>query len=500
MAWTSAALLLLATAGPGCAPSPVCPSHLPSAFVDQEIQALTPAERDAELARLQDLLARSYPHLAEKQERFGVRIEAVIAEQRSSLHRAVNRYEYRAAIDRILLAFHDAHLRVQGYSRPFKNTYRPVSGAKMASEKLRPRPDPVLVDVGLTLRLVEGKVTITRVREGSSAQKAGLRLGDAILMAGDQAAIARLGAVLRWRSWSRLEAGLQLAASRVMVTRRWLPDSPMPSERLVLERGGRRFHVTLAGGAAPDPVEHAFGYEPSRCSVGVIRARTFSGPRPALARRLKAALDEARGAKGLVLDLRGNGGGDQGLARSLARRLLRKAVVAGEYRYLRTPELAKQIPVIPSLPADPADPRFTVWQTDRLEPARDALGLPLAVITDELCASSCEAVARALSAAPGSRTFGQATAGSSGLPVILELPHSGLRISLPSWQARTPGGRLLEGNGVEPHVPVPLTRAGLEAGRDEPLEAALGHLCNQLAAERPGRAESGTHPEDGRSP
>lgn len=472
----------------GCPRDASCPRPVRQIFVDPEIQALTETERNAELARIQDLLTRSYPHLREKQERFGLRVEAIVEEHRPELHRAVNRYQYQSVFDRILVAFHDGHLAVRGFGRSFRNTYRPPAAPPRPPS--RPLPDPVTVGVGLTLRFVEGHVAVTEVRPGSTADRAGVRRGDVILMAGDQAALARLGAVLRYRSWARLEAGLQLAASRVMITRPWRPGTPLPTERLVLSRAGRRFSVTLSGGPVPDRIERAFRYRPARCGVGVLRASTFVGPRSTLGKKLRAALAEARQARGLVLDLRGNRGGDQGLARTLVRQLLHAPVTAGEYRYLRTRELAEHIPVIPSLPVDPAHPRWTTWQKDRLAPAPDHLAVPLVVLTDALCASSCEVVARALSAMPGARLVGEATAGSSGLPVIVMLPHSRLRISLPSWQARTPRGKLLEGHGVEPDERVPLTLAGLEAGRDEALERGLDHLCKALAADSASRLGS----------
>jgi C-terminal processing protease CtpA/Prc len=302
-------------------------------------------------------------------------------------------------------------------------------------------------------------------------------------MVGHTAALSRLGSSLRWRGWARLAAGLQYAASRVMVDRPWYPDTPMPTERVVLDRGGRRIHLTLKGARLPPRAERLLQFRSVRCG-GVLRVGTFAGPRPVLQQRLARLLTRARGTKALVVDLRGNRGGALGLAHWLVARLIARPVVVGEVRYRRSPVLAARVPLSARLPADPKDSRWTTWQKQWIKPAGKPLGLPMAVLTDELCASACEAVASALSGVPGVLRYGRSTAGSSGLPVTVILPHSRLTLSLPSWQARGADGRLIEGQGVRPQVRVPLSLEALRAGRDEPLERALEGLCKGLASDR----------------
>ncbi|MFH2006051.1 MAG: S41 family peptidase [bacterium] len=479
---TAAALtgLLLA----GC-PPPQCPRNPSGQFEDPEIKRLSPAQRDADLAALGALLRDSYPHLQEKQRRFGVNVSAALSEQREVLLQAVNRYQYMNAVDRILLSFHDGHLTSRGYARTFARTYR--SALRRSQKGARPRPPAVLVGVGLTLRYVAGQVAVVRVRPGSPAERAGVRPGDVLLLVSDQPALSRMGSSLRWRSWARLAAGLQAAASRVMINRPWYPDTPLPRERLLILRSGRRLRMTLVGARTPEVETLKFGLRRLACPAGaqdavaVLRLGTFGGARRRLWKRITELLAEARTARALVIDLRGNRGGSQGLARMLVARLISRPVVAGEYRYLRTPVLMKKVPVIPTLRPDPADPRWTVWKKDIINPVKQPLALPAAALVDELCASSCETVARALSAAPGIKLYGRPTAGSSGLPVRVTLPHSRLIISVPSWQSRTAGGLPVEGSGVVPQVRVPLRLEALRAGVDAPLAQAVRDLCKGLA-------------------
>jgi carboxyl-terminal processing protease len=376
-------------------------------------------------------------------------------------------------VDDLLLAYHDGHLTTRGYARTFAGTYR----APLARRTPAPRPTPVLVGVGLEFRFVAGAVVITRVRPGSPAARAGLRPGDVVRMAGDVAALSRLGSSLRWRGWARLEAGIQFAADRLMIARPWYPDTPLPRERLVIARGGEIRTLTLEGAREPEVEERDLALGPTRCGGAILRVGGFSGAPQRIRRRLDAHLAAARSARFLVVDLRGNRGGQPGLAMHLVQRLIATRVIAGHHRYLRSPVLAEKVPVIRSLAADPADPRWTVWVPDPVEPAADALRVPVAVLVDEVCASACEIAAKALRAAPTATLYGEATAGSSGLPVDVPLPRSRLLVSLPTWQTRTADGTLIEGNGVAPHVRVPLTLGDLQADRDAPLDRALEDRC-----------------------
>jgi carboxyl-terminal processing protease len=60
---------------------------------------------------------------------------------------------------------------------------------------------------------------------------------------------------------------------------------------------------------------------------------------------------------------------------------------------------------------------------------------------------------------------------------LVELP-TGAYLIYAAGEPRTPKGVVVEGRGVVPDIEVGLTRAGLLAGRDAQLEAAIERIKN----------------------
>jgi C-terminal processing protease CtpA/Prc len=96
----------------------------------------------------------------------------------------------------------------------------------------------------------------------------------------------------------------------------------------------------------------------------------------------------------------------------------------------------------------------------------------MAVLVNEHTASASEMIAafaaeNRLATIVGANTAGRLLSGDS-----FKLPH-GYVLTLPVGAYYTWGGRLLEGTGVAPDVPVELSYDALRAGGDNQLEAAL---------------------------
>lgn len=210
--------------------------------------------------------------------------------------------------------------------------------------------------------------------------------------------------------------------------------------------------------------------------IGYVKVRAESPTLPQLLpdramRRAVSAFRQA-GAKGVVIDVRGNGGG----ADKLVPRMMGFFVDARRF-YLHTTYF------------DDATSRFerqpslTLWT----EPREPQFAGPIVVLVDEWCASSCEGIALVAQQRPGGHVVGfHGTYGSFGISGAEVLMPGGLTVSYPGGQSVDEHGIVLLDadwrldGGVVPDIRVPLTmetaRAQFRDGRDVVLETAVRTL------------------------
>ena len=171
-------------------------------------------------------------------------------------------------------------------------------------------------------------------------------------------------------------------------------------------------------------------------------------------------LQKMNGTRGLVLDLRFNGGGGEPLGKSIAGCFLDKRRVYAMHQYRAGPkhhELTKKV----QRTVDP-NPR---WHY---------VG-PVAVLQGQKTMSSAEALTLMLAQCPNVTTLGDRTAGSSGNPRRLEV-GAGIVVNLPRWIPMTAEGMSFDTVGVRPDVMVETKPSQFTATEDPVLAAALKHL------------------------
>jgi C-terminal processing protease CtpA/Prc len=176
------------------------------------------------------------------------------------------------------------------------------------------------------------------------------------------------------------------------------------------------------------------------------------------------------GAEAIVFDLRGY---PNGTAWSIAPRLSERENVPAarfERRDLRAQDFTA---------GDLKDVRRTTSFVQYIPPRAGAAWLGRSVmLIDERAISQSEHTGLFLRAANGTRFVGSPTAGANGDVTAFTLP-GGLRVSFTGQGVRWPDGTQLQRRGLQPDVPVTPTIAGIRAGRDEVLEAALAWLRAQ---------------------
>lgn len=197
--------------------------------------------------------------------------------------------------------------------------------------------------------------------------------------------------------------------------------------------------------------------------LGYLAVTSLDGLEPAHA-QLRVLLRGLFGKRGLVIDLRANGGGDERRALALVGLLTDQARPYARRRYRNGP-----------LPGDLGPAEEAV-----VKPAGDgpAYAGPIVVLLGPGCVSSGEGMAQMLDALPNVRTVGQPTRGASGNPAPVPLP-GGVEVWFSRWVNEQMDGTALEGRGVQPDVRVPHVGAG-----DPTLKAGIAELLRLLAAKK----------------
>ena len=113
---------------------------------------------------------------------------------------------------------------------------------------------------------------------------------------------------------------------------------------------------------------------------------------------------------------------------------------------------------------------------------------PVAVLVDEMSASTSEFFAAGLQELGRARVFGARTSGQALPAQLTQLPNGDVLYHAVA-DFTTPRGARIEKDGVVPDEATPLARPALLAGRDAGMEAALAWIAQQpRAAARPGAA------------
>jgi C-terminal peptidase prc len=294
---------------------------------------------------------------------------------------------------------------------------------------------------GLLPVLFEGEVRVGWLEAGGPADRAGLRLGDAILEVDGVPCAARPADCL---DPARPEGtGLQLKiAGPVGQTGPLLPSQP-------------RTLTSPAIGATPGMRTVSVRARLPLRSGGHAELLSFSAMSMNAVQHINERLPKlaAEGARGLVLDLRGNPGGLIASAAGLAGYLVDQPTSLGR---VRTRQDALELMAYPR----PEAQRFRG---------------PVAVIIDERSASTSEIIAGGLQELGLARVFGARSRGAVETSTIEPLPN-GDRLQLVIATVHTPKGAALEGVGVGPDVPVPGAADRGASGQDAALDAALAWI------------------------
>jgi carboxyl-terminal processing protease len=274
--------------------------------------------------------------------------------------------------------------------------------------------------VGVELGLRNDALTIVRILKDNPAEDAGLSVNDVIIEVNDENVeeLSVQDAVLKIRG----EVGTTV--------------------KLTVLRAGETENFTVTRAQVNNPSV----YSSIKDGVGIMTVTRFDNETGAQAR---AAAQEFKDAKvrGVILDLRGNGGGYVTSAQDLASVWLDQKVVVSERR------------------------GNTV--VDELKTGSNPLlgGVPTVVLVNASSASASEIVAGALKDHGAAQLVGEKTFGKGSVQKLISLPLSAeLKVTIARWY--TPNGANISEQGITPDKSVTLTSEDINASRDPQLDAA----------------------------
>lgn len=336
--------------------------------------------------------------------------------------------------------------------------------------------------IGLRMALVDDAgqpaLVVVDVEPGSAAQAAGLRPGWRVVAIEDRA----LAPVIRSLDALSDEASRRRAALEFQLRLNLRFDRLKPGDDVRFagrDARGRRFDVSVRArrkqgqvvqpmpGMPPDTLRYraeTVALAGGGCALNV----RFDVWALEVYPQFAASLQQHTACESLLLDLRGNPGGQIGAMTAVAGLLFDQRSTLGK---MKTADNTMNLVILPRQVAD-----------DGSDLRR--LRGPVAILIDRGSASSSEIFAGALQAVGRARLFGETSAGMA-LPAMTSKLPSGDWLYYPTADFTDPKGRRVEGLGVQPDEARPPQLPVLAQGRDAAREAALAWLAQQPQSPTP---------------
>lgn len=313
---------------------------------------------------------------------------------------------------------------------------------------------------GIDIRIIDGQAVVSSVRDGSSADRAGVKIGWVLERIRDREVGVLIDQLLE--ALSEQELGIYAVGainsriegregSTVELT---FLDGTDSEVTLEIEREARPGESVKFGNLPPintqlDWQRDTFTNDDGReISVGIIRFNIWMIP---IAPKFERAMYELRDCDGIIIDLRGNPGGVGALSSAMSRFIMSEKGSLGTMT-MRGAEMQFNIePVI-----------VTTWG----EPLEPFTG-PVAILQDSGSASTSEVFAGGLQSLGRVKVFGTTSAGMA-LPANMDKLPSGDVLLHAIADFVTSTGARMEHGGVVPDYEVKLSREDLLMGIDTP--------------------------------
>jgi carboxyl-terminal processing protease len=368
----------------------------------------------------------------------GIDWQARREEFRPQAARARTRAEFYSVLRRMVGLLRDAHTRVYAPDEKFDWQH------------------PHTISVGLSVREVNGVPVIVAVEDGSEAESAGMRAGDVITSVDGEPALAVFARRLEEQAGSSTVAAARLRAmatlfegerdTRVYVG--WRGDDNR--ERFASLRRRWRDRTAL------------LSVRRGRGQIGIVEFDAFT--QTVAVDFMRALRGKLRDVRGLVVDLRNNGGGEAEAMTEIASAFLPTGSSLGRFMD-RTGRTA----------FEPQTRSAMLFAAEAVA----LLRVPVVILTSEKTSSAAEIFVATVRERNRATVIGGPTCGCVlAIRRRHTLPDGGA-LDISEMDYRTATGRRLEGTGIAPDERITLDLADLRARRDRAMERAIERLRNE---------------------
>lgn len=275
--------------------------------------------------------------------------------------------------------------------------------------------------IGAEIAVRSGQPTIIRLLPNNPATEAGLQVGDRITEINNQSSVG----------WDASKAAAAIRGESGTTV------------RVSVERENKVHAYTITRQTIDNPSV----YTSVKDKIGVMTISRFDEQTGALAR--KAAENFRRSdVKGVIIDIRSDGGGYLDAATDTAGLWLENSLVATQRR------------------------GATVLDEQRTKNDAPLKGMPTVILVNEGSASASEIFAAALHDYGAAKLVGQKTFGKGSVQQVIPLDGGTmLKVTVSKWY--TSKGKNVSGNGLTPDVSVALSEADVNSGRDPQFDKAV---------------------------
>jgi Periplasmic protease len=324
--------------------------------------------------------------------------------------------------------------------------------------------------IGIDIRILNGQIVITSIEPDSPASKAGLKTGYVIEKINNVSLRSFLEMLQKNQVYAKVYE--KQTAALLLSLINTVDDKGAVLLSVIDENDRQRqFEIprVLQKGEVVSiitnlpPVLLTFETRHLSDDIGYIAFNAFA---LGTVEKFCSAISEFKNKKAIIIDVRGNLGGNLGALFGISSLLTDKGFIIGT-------EIKKT----------GREPRF-------IQPQIKNFKGKLAILTDSQSYSAAEMFASGLQENKRAVVVGDRTSGSA-LPSMTQVLPTGAVFLFPVANFQTPNGNFLEGRGVLPDIKVSLDRKSLLAGKDAQLQAAVEYLNAEIKKNPPPVKEAG---------